>query len=955
MATWGAYFSSYVKKREDGTLFAVLENPDTKKAEESQLMEGITMRVQRPNTAPKKLYGATIEEPFAPQIQRSASNAARVANLFGYAQPKPTLTQVVEDSEATDSGVTAKPSPIVAQVAEKALFVPITSKPAGVKPVEEAKVEVAAVTKSLFKPWSFAKTVQTAVKVQAEKNAEEVDVGPKNENTEPAPVALADVKRTAQPEIVPKSEPTEFATWNTTVPAANKCEEVKIQPKTTAPLHPISLDTVVQSLQTDFPQPSRTVTTPQVSTNYLVSSKPVHARKATLDDVMQDLYDMPSQPPQPSQTTAPPPQPPVASQPTTEEEAPKRSITRSATKNSLDDVMMALQSMPTEVKAKSPTRPTQRSRGAPKQSISDSLDDIMLALQGDIVPAKARLVPAPVSVEKAMAKSSLMPEKLALIPASPMAFEAKTADLPPLTTRLSITEQTLQNSASPISRQSSSTTRSRMSFTSSILSTQPETPDSEVEPVEFVESRAWQHARRISEFKLQQERMEEERKKMLEDRLKFQRDEARFQEEEEQQRMFVEIVREEQEREEKEEAERRRVAEEERIRLEEIAWKQEEERQRVLVEERRFAGGLARGEEEERQRAAEERTKVKEWEEEKARNAAEVAMLIREEEEREEREMQELKRETMRVEEESQLIKDDDISVYSDELVESDDDDEEERQEDPRQEYQKDVEEARLLQLRYEEEEEDRMRFEIEEEERERREDEAERVRFEEQAGQRRRIQEKKDQAERQNIEEQEEYERRQIEERKEQRLRFKKEEVERSRFEEETERERYAKREAERQQIEEERRIEEIAARMQAEDEAAEAEEEKQRELAKAEEKIRAAFAGMAKERGQEPPVVPKLQRPTGDNGISLLRRAQTDLRDGSKPTPTTPGGNGVSRYNTVGGAAGPRQMNKPLPSPAGVSRGNTTGMKPPGGPRGLPNGPRAGLPSGPRPRGRS
>jgi hypothetical protein len=176
---------------------------------------------------------------------------------------------------------------------------------------------------------------------------------------------------------------------------------------------------------------------------------------------------------------------------------------------------------------------------------------------------------------------------------------------------------------------------------------------------------------------------------------------------------------------------------------------------------------------------------------------------------------------------------------------------------------------------------------------------------------------------------------------------------------------------------IAEERRIQEIAARMQAEDEAAEAEATKQEELRKAEEKIRAAFAGMALERGEAPPpIVPMKESPArtvGKGGpLPGLGRSATFQSDGpavpikegpgriigmKQPLPikragTVAGGEAPANLLALGG--GMRSNTAPISSNDGVpavTRGNTVV----GRPGGLPSGPRAGrggLPSGPRPR---
>jgi hypothetical protein len=116
-----------------------------------------------------------------------------------------------------------------------------------------------------------------------------------------------------------------------------------------------------------------------------------------------------------------------------------------------------------------------------------------------------------------------------------------------------------------------------------------------------------------------------------------------------------------------------------------------------------------------------------------------------------------------------------------------------------------------------------------------------------------------------------------------------------------------------------------------------------KEQEMAKAEEKLRAAFLGLAQERDQIS---------NGVNPAGGLRSDKGGREVGRQKRQ-------VSRYNTVGAGARPRQE-----QPLGVSRVNTVANKGvggglPSGPKaggfGLPGRPNAGLPSGPRPRGKA
>jgi hypothetical protein len=99
MATWGAYFSSYVKKT------SVPKQVELEEISEKELLantNGPTRRIesissQKSNSSAKKLYDITAE-PTKQGFQRSNSNAARVAKMFGYGTPAPATEVEVEDS-----------------------------------------------------------------------------------------------------------------------------------------------------------------------------------------------------------------------------------------------------------------------------------------------------------------------------------------------------------------------------------------------------------------------------------------------------------------------------------------------------------------------------------------------------------------------------------------------------------------------------------------------------------------------------------------------------------------------------------------------------------------------------------------------------------------------------------------------------------------------------------------
>ena len=85
MATWGAYFSSYVKKTSN------LKKVELEELNEKELLSQSSNGPKRIESGSsqksvKKLYDLA-EEPQNHQPKRSASNAARVAKMFGYGTP----------------------------------------------------------------------------------------------------------------------------------------------------------------------------------------------------------------------------------------------------------------------------------------------------------------------------------------------------------------------------------------------------------------------------------------------------------------------------------------------------------------------------------------------------------------------------------------------------------------------------------------------------------------------------------------------------------------------------------------------------------------------------------------------------------------------------------------------------------------------------------------------------
>jgi hypothetical protein len=130
MATWGAYFASYVKKpKEDASTIVTpaTTNDVSQIAAPKAVVKASTVKstastdgFQRSNSTAKKLYEIPTE--FPKELpQRSTSNAARVAKLFGYAKPPPVegklagvvAEMVVADAKMKEEG---KKSEIIASL-----------------------------------------------------------------------------------------------------------------------------------------------------------------------------------------------------------------------------------------------------------------------------------------------------------------------------------------------------------------------------------------------------------------------------------------------------------------------------------------------------------------------------------------------------------------------------------------------------------------------------------------------------------------------------------------------------------------------------------------------------------------------------------------------------------------------------------------------------------------------
>jgi hypothetical protein len=424
------------------------------------------------------------------------------------------------------------------------------------------------------------------------------------------------------------------------------------------------------------------------------------------------------------------------------------------------------------------------------------------------------------------------------------------------------------------------------------------------------------YQRMSDQIKLEQEQMELARKRMLEEEEKFETEEKRLAEEDEMMKQFVAEV----------EREQARIREEEEA----------QERERQLGQESDY------GDSEVDERDSFDRLDDDRLAQEEA-DYQNSQVRIYEEEVEAERLKYDEEEENARLE--AQRIEGENFAKQQRRA-------EEERIERLRYKEETRVEEARLelerIARQRKRDAKERERLRIEEEEA-RLEDE--RIEDERRAWRERRAE--KEREERLRLEEEERLEAQRMEDaRMAEERRIEEEQEERLRYEE------AAKLEAQRMQEErmaQQKRVEqERAAQLANEEESDDEPLDKEAQLRKAEYKIRAAFAGLAKERGQLPGnvaiAVPREESPVG-NGV---KPAVNKLKVGRVGVglDVARAERGVSRYNTVAGGGRPQVPEK---SPV-VARVNTVvgrlGL--PNGPRGggLPSGPRAGLPSGPRPK---
>ncbi|KAE9372729.1 hypothetical protein N431DRAFT_483462 [Stipitochalara longipes BDJ] len=431
------------------------------------------------------------------------------------------------------------------------------------------------------------------------------------------------------------------------------------------------------------------------------------------------------------------------------------------------------------------------------------------------------------------------------------------------------------------------------------------------------------YERMQDQMRYEREKMDMEREKMMEEQRKFQEEADRIAEEEKQMAQFMKSFQVEMERDRDNEERKRRAAEE-----------AERERQRAIeAEERRIQE--EEKEEQRRQQAEMEAEERRRLEEEEAEERRLQAIRDKEEEERELREYEERRAQRQREADEKERrlrLKDERLAQEEADRLTA------------LALRKREAQEADRRRNQYEQElEADRRRFEEEEEE--------ERLRAEEEEIERER--------QRRFIAERAERERYEQEEAERERQRARDERIEAQR--------QVAQERAERAQFEEDeaRRIAQENADRRFEEERRQQEEEedddrpltKEEEMQRAEEKIRQAFAGLAKEKGQNAQpmqrsniVAIQMPRPIAPvknyaNGMTPAGRESRVY----KGEPEQPKADRVlGRNNTIaafGAKPAPQKrpgvLQKPPRAPGG-SVGNI----------GLPGGPRSGLPSGPGPR---
>lgn len=819
MATWGAYFSSHVKKNgsngetqahevSDKTSPFIIKPYKTElNIGSSQVSKPLRLTskaniqskdssgLKRSETRAKKLYTSPAESTTTVNElhQRSNSNAARVAKMFGYVSPAPApgLTDVVSNALQTAQAV----------------------------PKSEEKIQSAPATSS-----------------------------------SPVLVAVKAVQAVREPNMEEKTQSLESLPGLPNSPTQVNVDAVQLEPRKVGKTEqPIPLISPLRKLPTGSVLPNRpqhSQDREKLATQILIAQGKAKVVKvgnpsiSSLDEIMNLL------------------------------------------ENEAFGPSQARDSSHTE-KKKAAVRDSMRKRAkAGKPSIS-SLDDMMSLLEQDWdVRSSGRedLVlnqsPPPVEAKFPEQDSSNLP---AYTEEQEKGFAAKklleyTGEAGEVTVDVDVNTSSNRKYLfiSP---------ESFTSLESKLVVDIPEDTKAQIEAegTESTEKPILDYMKEVEEMKIEREWMELERQQILEEQLAFQREADRFAEEEEQMRRFVEDLKREEERDFENQERKRRIAEGKRI-------KEEEERKRLQnLEDERLAIEMAERLNEENERIENERRER-------------VARIYQER----------VDMERLRYVEEEARLK---AQRMEDESIVREEEMREERlryEEDQRM----DSEEVTKRQRRAEEERAERARYE----------EEAQRIEDEQIARERRRA--AKEKAERLRYEEEEvrrDFQRRENGRIAQERRRVEKQRVERRRYQEEP------------SALEAQRRGDERTERLRYEEEAFEPEVlTKEQELQKAEEKIRAAFAGLAQERDQlSKGVKPAVRGPrveTGALDVGVER------------------GRGVSRYNTVGGGARARQEN-----PRGVSRVSTVGVrsnKSISG--GLPSGPKAGgLRAGPRPRG--
>jgi hypothetical protein len=410
----------------------------------------------------------------------------------------------------------------------------------------------------------------------------------------------------------------------------------------------------------------------------------------------------------------------------------------------------------------------------------------------------------------------------------------------------------------------------------------------------------------------EREKMEMEREKMMEEQRKFEEEAQRIAEEEKQMEQFMKSFQVEMERD-RENEERKRHAGEEA----------ERERQRAIeAEERRIREEQAA--EERRQLAEIEAEERRGREEQEAEERRLQAIRDKEEEERELREYEARRTQRQREAEEKERR----LRLKDERLAQEEAD----RLTALALREAREAQEADRRQNEYEEElEADRRRFEEEEEEERRRmeEEDQRQRRYEAEQAERERFEQQEAELERQRARDERIATQRRVAQERAQRAQFEEDEV-RRRAQENADRRFEAERRQQEQEDDDDRPL------------------TKEKVMKKAEEKIRQAFAGLAKEKDQNAQGVQRsntvaVQMPRPIAPVKNYAREITPAGRESRVYKGEPEADRVlGRNNTVASfGAKPGVLQKPPRAPGG-SIGNI----------GLPGGPRSGLPSGPGPR---